>query len=264
MVVCIESSSSRYSQFLLAFLGVNNWETQLGPSFIVRKFCDGNKANSGEGAEVDGVLRWLCRENTMSKEPNKVEEERGIRVLVEFTIRDYMGWICPSTKTFRHSECPELCHISVPRDSGFSIRPVILEESADNVSAPSSCLGPLPSFENGEKDTGARNWGNDVIRYCTTTAPAQPCTTSLQGGSGVAPILTLLLCLDEVIKDARAISGASRPDEQAENRQTPGCSAVGRGWKEGKARTTDEKKEKDEEDEKEEMEEVVVVMVMVN
>ena len=28
-----------------------------------------------------------------------------------------------------------LCHISAPRDSGFSIRPVILEESADNVAA---------------------------------------------------------------------------------------------------------------------------------
>lgn len=28
-----------------------------------------------------------------------------------------------------------LCHISAPRDSGFSIQPVILEESADNVAA---------------------------------------------------------------------------------------------------------------------------------
>nr|KAF7439348.1 hypothetical protein H0235_001739 [Vespula pensylvanica] len=44
--------------------------------------------------------------------------------------------------------------------------------------------------------------------------------------AGVAPILTLLLCLDEVIKDARAISGASRPDEQAENRQTPGAAPL--------------------------------------
>lgn len=36
-----------------------------------------------------------------------------------------------------------LCHISAPRDSGFSIRPVILEESTDNVAAaPFLVTGP--------------------------------------------------------------------------------------------------------------------------
>lgn len=39
-----------------------------------------------------------------------------------------------------------LCHISAPRDSGFSIRPVILEESTDNVAAaPFLVTGPSVS-----------------------------------------------------------------------------------------------------------------------